>query len=164
MFFSEIIIYKMFSYFQKQNKAFTLLEIAVYLSLFAAIVLVIYPTIDNLIGYLNSWQTYETVLSDFRRISAELQTKALEAKNIGPLTSPPGIYFIIQNSTTSYYASSGAIYRQTSTETLILTSTGTVATWTVENKENVFVISFYLKDKFERVFLNATTSLGKLLP
>jgi hypothetical protein len=88
----------------------------------------------------------------------------LEAKNIGPLTSPPGIYFIIQNSTTSYYASSGAIYRQTSTETLILTSTGTVATWTVENKENVFVISFYLKDKFERVFLNATTSLGKLLP
>lgn len=154
----------MFSFYRRQNKAFTLLEIAVYLSLFAAVVLVLFPTIDNLVGYLNSWQTHQMLMSDFRKISAELQRKALLAKRIGLLTSPSGIYFFWQNNTTSYYVSSSAIYRQDNVETVALTSKDVLADWLVVEKEGVFQINFQLQDKLGRVFLLATTSLGKLLP
>jgi len=155
---------KIFSFYRKQDKAFTLLEIAVYLSLFAAIILVLYPTIDNLIAYLNSWQAYQDLLSDFRRISAELQRRALEAANITLLASPPGVAFSLSEITISYYATNSAIYRQDPAGTIILTSTSTLANWNVYQKEGVFQAEFILQDKTGRVFFQATSSFGKLVP
>lgn len=150
--------------YQKRNKAFTLLEVAIYLSLFAIIVFIIYPTLDNLVGYLNYWQSYQILVSDFRRISAELQRRALETSQIGLLSSPPGIYFDIGGKNISYYVSSSAIYRERNADKVILTSNDVLANWSILEKENIFQINFQLQDKSGRVFLQATTSLGRLLP
>lgn len=154
----------MLFFYQRQNKAFTLIEILIYLTLFVSLIIVIYPILNNLIGYLNTWQVYQTLYSDFRKISAELQRKSLEAEDIGILNSPTGLYFILQNNTTSYYVSSSKIFRQTSTETVILTSANVIADWSIQEKENVFQVQFNLQDTAGRLFFNATTSLGKLLP
>lgn len=147
-----------------KQPAFTLIEITVYLSLFILIIIALYPIIDNIVGFTFSWEKNQTLQSDFRRISAEIQRKALEAKNMGLLINPQGIFFIIQNNTTSYYVSSSAIYRNDPLGQVILTSTNTVATWTVTENDNLFLIKFFLQDKEGRTSLQATTTFGRLIP
>lgn len=144
--------------------AFTLTEITVYLSLFILIVISIYPLIDNVVAYIDSWQKSQAIQSDFRKIAAELQKKSLEAKSSGLLSISNGLYFFLRGSTTSYYASSNAIYRETATETVNLLSADVIATWTVREIDNIFLINFEFQDKGRSLIFKATNTVSKTLP